>query len=225
MKETLRFFLIYFVCLYYIKLMSYYLLTVFNIIVIKIYFGGVFVYSLESTNIALFISVVSLLLILALFIYRILDMLKKDEVNIRYVDDRLINYKDIKSMSESDKQIFYNLVLDEVYKCEDELKIEGDTVKEIEEISDRYLFDVVNHYYKEKYNIEDEDDIYYYCTSKDNASVNNFKIVKMNTYQLGLLFRRYKRFGLIDLEVFKTDEHIPRYYKLEDFELKLEDIH
>lgn len=182
-------------------------------------------YSLESTNIALSISVVSLLLILALFIYRILDMLKKDEVNIRYVDDRLINYKDIKSMSESDKQIFYNLVLNEVYKCEDELKIEGDTVKEIEEISDRYLFDVVNHYYKEKYNIEDEDDIYYYCTSKDNASVNNFKIVKMNTYQLGLLFRRYKRFGLIDLEVFKTDEHIPRYYKLEDFELKLEDIH
>lgn len=225
MKETLRFFLIYFVCLYYIKLMSYYLLTVFNIIVIKIYFGGVFVYSLESTNIALSISVVSLLLILALFIYRILDMLKKDEVNIGYVDDRLINYKDIKSMSESDKQIFYNLVLDEVYKGEDELKIEGDTVKGIEEMSDRYLFDVVNHYYKEKYNIEDEDDIYYYCSGKYSNSVDDFKIVKMNAYQLELLFRRYKRFGLIDLEVFKTDEHIPRYYKLEDFELKLEDIH
>ena len=182
-------------------------------------------YSLESTNIALFISVVSLLLILALFIYRILDMLKKDEVNIRYVDDRLINYKDIKSMSESDKQIFYNLVLDEICKGENELKIERGDMEEAQGISEDFLFNIVNHYYKEKYNIEDEDDIYYYCTSKDNASVNNFKIVKMNTYQLGLLFRRYKRFGLIDLEVFKTDEHIPRYYKLEDFELKLEDIH
>ena len=205
--------------------MSYYLLTVFNIIVIKIYFGGVFVYSLESTNIALSISVVSLLLILALFIYRILDILKKDKANVKYVDYRLINYKDVKSMTESDKQIFYNLVLYEVYNDKSELKIEEDDVEEIQEMSDDYLFHIVNHYYKEKYNVEDEDDIYYYCTDKNNASANKFKVVKMNNYQVELLFRRYKRFGLIDLDVFKTDEHMPRYYKLEEFELKLEDIH
>ena len=142
--------------------------------------------------------------------------------NINYL---LSRYNSFKEIADEDRYVFYQLILDYIYRdrnisLEDYLDVVKDRVQ-LEE----YFYDVINDYYKQIYIVEDEDDVYYYAKSSVNDLYENYKVVKMNNYQMELLFRRYKRFNVIDFAVFVTEEYKSQYYNLKESELQLEDIH
>lgn len=142
--------------------------------------------------------------------------------NLNYL---LLRYGSFKEISDEDRCIFYQLILNCIYEGENIFLEDYLKAKEDKALLEEYFYDIINDYYKRIYIVEDEDDVYYYAKSRIKSSSESFKIVKMNNYQMELLFRRYKRFNIIDFTVFVTEENRSQYYNLKESELQLEDIH